>query len=159
MRSLPKMLSSQEKKEKNKFFRDLDHLDTVSGNDDDTDVLSSSETPSKKPRRPPNLKVTQSLPAIDTVDMEGNRRKRKPSQEILKSSDRHPSLKRAATVPEQSSTLKIPPVLERNVTDLSNLEARLKGEGKPKLKPLPKNRRVAKVDRDNQIFKGVVICR
>ena len=156
------MLSTVEKKEKTQLFQDLDRLDSLSDEEVDIDRSSSPGTPSKRPSRQSNLKLKRSISAGTVADMEEIKRKRKASQEISnpdRTAAPKPSLTRAATLPGKLVTGKKPPKLKRNITDLSNLEARKKGTGRPKLKSLPTWAKIAAVPAEQQIFKGLVFCR
>jgi hypothetical protein len=181
------MLSAEEKKEKEEFFRDLDRLDDLDEDEQEEMTLSSLEPPPPKPLNKPVASIPRATlaPSEELVEERTPlRRKRKPSQDaalLEQRAARQPPLARSSTLPEQKPGKQGPPIprLERaatvpeggltktehpklrtNFTDLSNVKSRLNGEGRPKLKPLPKfaaNPRP--IDPDKQIFKGLVFCR
>lgn len=163
------MLSAQEKKEKEQFFRDLDRL-TAFGRENEAEIkpdLSFSDIVPKKATDPLNAKSSKTIPTLtaEVNEQTAHRRKRASSQDFsvpATRSDPPPRLDRAATLPEHSPGKPIPRPkrMKEDFTDLSNLKARMKGEGYPKLKRLPKwaaNRKPIPVDK--QIFDGLVFCK
>jgi hypothetical protein len=185
------MLSAEEKEEKKQFFRALDKLDepdecTGSSDNGSPQPLSIPKY-RDRPAAPVRSTSDATGPAENNLAIETARRKRKPSQETPQTESRHgresgpttapdpfrsrrrqaeitnptASLVRAASLPIPSSSVAMGPKLKRNFTDLSNFEARLKGEGKPKLKPPHKHDAKAKkpIDPDKQIFRDEVFCR
>ena len=177
------MLSAEEKKEKNQFFRDLDRLLDA---DEKEDTAAMTPQPSSKhiPENP-NVQGSDPYPALtkEATDMQTSR-KRKPSKEApqpepraaphshltrtsslpgpkLQPEERSKvSLARAATLPEYDSKQPKPLHPGNTFTNLSNLEARLEGKERPKLRPLKgkKWKKRADVELDKQIFRGFVFC-
>ena len=182
------MLSAEEKKEKEDFFRDLDHLEDLDDDGEEQADINAPESPPKRRSNKVNTNMPGSSPVTKgAVDLKRTRsRKRKPSREVPQSRQRasqHPRLTRASTLPEQDSEQKaqgIPRLaramtlpekgltkpkssyLSRTFTDLSNLEARLKGTELPKLRALPKGKiwkPLADIPTGKQIFQGLVFCK
>ncbi|KAJ9607850.1 hypothetical protein H2200_007929 [Cladophialophora chaetospira] len=173
------MLSEEERKEKEDFFTELDRLEDLDSNDEE---VASMSAPESSPKRPSSK--MKGLAAEGMVDLErGESRKRKPSRDVPQSKQRasqpprlprastlpeqeselqppvKPRLARATTLPEQSPTKTKPTKLKRTFTDLSNLEARLKGTELPKLRPLRKGKNwkpLADIPPGRQIFRGLV---
>lgn len=163
------MLSAAEKKEKEQFFRELDCLNAFGG-DDEVDTKSElrfRDIAPKKATLQLNAKLTKPAPAptAEADEQKVPHRKRASSQDDsvpAAKSDPPPRLDRAATTPEHSPRKPMPRAkrMKEGFTDLSNLKARMKGEGYPKLKRLPKwaaNRRPIPLDK--QIFDGLVFCK
>ncbi|KAH0844883.1 hypothetical protein AYO21_05788 [Fonsecaea monophora] len=150
------MLSSEEKKEKDQFFKDLYRLDSL---DDEESVKKPnvSEQPHLRPPLAQKAKAQGAEPTSKINVSERQLRKRKLSQTSLnleQRSARQPSPPKAHAAPNLPQ--KNPSRTNRNVTDLSNLEARMKGLGLPKLKPLPKRTTMGYMPLNRQIFKGLV---
>ncbi|KIW67262.1 hypothetical protein PV04_06527 [Phialophora macrospora] len=178
------MLSAEEKKEKDQFFRDLDRLEALDEDEQEEMTLGFPESRPVKSLNKPIASIPRATPApseevIDEKTPLG--RKRKPSQDAAQPDQqaaRQPPLARSSTLPEQQPNEQGPPIprlgraatvpergsiearhpkLRTKFTDLSNVTERLKGEGRPKLKPLPKFAAKTKpIDPDRQIFKGLV---
>ncbi|EXJ58697.1 hypothetical protein A1O7_06126 [Cladophialophora yegresii CBS 114405] len=178
------MLSAQEKKEKEQFFRDLDRLGDLDEDTQEEVTLSVPVPPLTDPQTKPAVSMPRATLAPSKAVIEEKTplsQKRKQSEDAAQPDQRAvrqprlarsstlpeqqpaqkgrpiPRLERAATVPEKGSTKAKHPKLRTNFTDLSNVQARLKGEGRPKLKQLPKfAAKMKPVDPDKQIFKGLV---
>ncbi|ETI22334.1 hypothetical protein G647_06408 [Cladophialophora carrionii CBS 160.54] len=178
------MLSAEEKKEKEQFFLDLDRLGDLDEDEQEEMILGDSEPPPMRCLTKPAASIPRAIlaPSEEVIDERTPlSRKRKQPVEAAQSDQRaarQPRLARSSTLPEQKPDQKGPliPRLERaatvpergpikgghsksrtNFTDLSNVQARLKGEGQPKLKKLPKFAAKPKpIDPDKQIFKGLV---
>ncbi|KIX95628.1 uncharacterized protein Z520_08748 [Fonsecaea multimorphosa CBS 102226] len=152
------MLSSEEKKEKDRFFKDLYRLDSL----DDGESKTGPNLPERNPQRSfsmRSLKLHQTDPTPKMIDSDRHRRKRKLSQTIpgLEQNSRLQSLPPGASSPAPNpSKKKKPSQVKRNVTDLSNVAARMNGSGFPRLKPLPKRVKMKSIPGDEQIFKGLV---
>ena len=183
------MLSAEEKKEKLEFFRDLNRLLVVDDEDDGQGGFSSGKVLSKSIPNEPKIKVPGSDPPLtrEVTNMERfPTRKRKPTEDVLQSEKRaapHPRLGRTSSLPEQGLKQKTPlnPSLARSATlpeqgsmkskalqsgkpftDLSNLEARINGTERPKLRPLKKGKtwkKPAEIEPEQQIFRGLVFCK
>ncbi len=182
------MLSAQEKQEKEHFFHDLDRLEDLDGDGEEEDT--GSTLPGSLPAMTSSNPSTNIGPAPATemtglARTESRKRKRSqpasgpeqkaaappphldrastlPEQEPAQKALPKPRLARAATLPEDSPSNLKAPKLTKTSTDLSNLEARLTGKERPKLRPLPKTKSwkpLADIPVEKQVFQGLVFCR
>jgi hypothetical protein len=165
------------KKEKAKFFRDLEALDDVSEDEHESAVSPEKSRPA---RSTINTKIApakpESKPAVK--DDAVKPRKRKASQETLNkcqasiSSKPIPKLLRAATLPETSTTRSKPPTLKKTMTAPApslryahttqlNLEARLNGNDKLKLRRIKTKwleKQCKRKPTQEQLLEGIVFC-
>ncbi|KIW32120.1 uncharacterized protein PV07_03690 [Cladophialophora immunda] len=152
------MLSSEEKKEKDQFFKDLYHLDSLDDGESEAGPILLGQPPKRSP--PEHSARTPKIdPSMKMIDMDRRQEKRKLSQTAPQpepKSELQPPRPRASSSAPIPTKKKKPPRAKRNVTDLSNIEARMNGSGLPRLKPLPKRVKMGSIPPDRQIFKGLV---
>lgn len=158
------MAALQEKEEKDRFFRDLYRLDGLAedGNDSDEVQVISSPKQVKKTVPNPLRTIRQTNRPSGVVDEEHDRKRRRPVLDHPKSAQQravstiHKS--RSSSVPIESSPKFEPPKLKRHMTDLSNLDRRIRGLESFKLKPLAPSlkKSMVPIPEGKQIFKGFV---